>query len=281
MLRIASLARPAVAQRRTLVSAVLLDRDWQNKSSAELKAELSKYGLSQKGNKATLITRIQEYEQKHRAEVVVPTPSPASQAGQVRQASTTTDVPGIPETAQPPPPPLPQDFIAVKLPDLSGPDPQPPIQIPSTPDFWESSLEKTPHAAVAEPLEPGLPKLLVVGGSETHHGGGPSSQAHEIEDPSRAPPQSYPSSSPSSSSGFASFFHNLAGVLGIPPGGLKLPQRAEEAKRVLSEMGVPESMETSSAGKNYERKLDAQEKRGVWVLLGLLAGGWLIGGVNS
>ncbi|KZT26540.1 hypothetical protein NEOLEDRAFT_1132051 [Neolentinus lepideus HHB14362 ss-1] len=274
--RSSALARPA--SRRTLVSTVLLNRDWQNESLADIKAALRKHGLSQKGNKATLITRMQEYEQQRGIDLVAPTPSPASPAGQARKAST-TNVPGIPGTAQPPPPPLPQDFIAVKLPDLSTPDPELPVQIPSTPDFWESSLEKTPHAAVAEPAAPAAPKLLVVGGSATHHGGGPSGEAYELEEPSQPPPSSpAPSSSPYA---ISALWRDLADDIGIPPEGLKLPERTKEAKRVLSELGVPEATETSGAEKNYERKLDGQEKRGVWILIGLLFGGWLAGGVNS
>ncbi|EPQ58017.1 hypothetical protein GLOTRDRAFT_109995 [Gloeophyllum trabeum ATCC 11539] len=273
MLRFASssIARPAVAhRRRNLVSTVLLNRDWQTESVADLKQELRKRGLSQKGNKATLITRILEHEQQRSIEHV--SPSPAAPAGQVRKASS-TNVPGLPESAQPPPPPLPQDFIAVKLPDLSGPDPEPPVQIPSTPDFWESSLEKTPHAAVAEPVEPAPPKLHVVAGSATHHGGGPSAQVHDSEEvpPPPAPEPAQPTTA------LGSLFRDVAEDLGLPTqSARKVVESAQEQF-----LGTPESTETSGDVKSYERKLDSKEKRGVLVLVGLLVGGWLAGGLNS
>jgi len=58
---------------------------------------------------------------------------------------------------------------------------------------------------------------------------------------------------------------------------------------VADDIGVPTSWETGETAKmsstkenDYSRPLDKDEVKGVWVLVGLLAGSWVLGGiVNS
>ncbi|OCH94943.1 hypothetical protein OBBRIDRAFT_788681 [Obba rivulosa] len=185
---------------------------------ADLRQEAKKRGLSLKGSKATLITRLQSDDQRRTAP---PAPAASRSSQPVRKAST-TELPGVPSTPSPPPPPsFPKEFLEVKLPDLSTPAPQPQVQIPFLPDFWDSSRVKAESAPQA-PETSTNPKMIAVAGDSTHPGGGP---LHNVYVPSNS---------------------------GSPPDG---------------QGSAPPS-----------RSLTPEEKRGVWQLLGLLAGCWIVAG---
>ncbi|KDR81651.1 hypothetical protein GALMADRAFT_239727 [Galerina marginata CBS 339.88] len=165
MLRLARLPpriRPVQPNCRSLVSSALLSRAWQNESIAELRSEAKLRGLSAKGSKAALASRIEDYE-KNLA-------FPGSRNASTTQATPTTSpppsiIPGNPEL----PPTSHKAVFDVKIPNLSQPAVQEAVQVPYLPDFWQSS------APSIDPVsEEPQPKLLVVAGVDTHHGGGPS-----------------------------------------------------------------------------------------------------------
>lgn len=64
-----------------------------------------------------------------------------------------------------------------------------------------------------------------------------------------------------------------------------LPTSFKAARLTEGQRAVVDSlMETTNSvnqEKQYSRPLDKQEQRGVWVLLGLLGGSWLLGGVMN
>lgn len=212
----------------------------------ELAQSTHEYSYS-KGNKATLITRLQHDDERRAIPPASVTSQPVSRA--VRHAST-AEVPGIPSSApsSPPPPAFAKDFLEVKLPDLSQPEPEILVQIvslivtrshnfsamcavghathfdfcavkPFVPDFWDSSRVKAESAPQASGSS--TPKMIAVAGDATHHGGGPS---HKVYVPSESPATGAQDATPAS------------------------------------------------------RPLTRDEARGVWVLLGLLAGSWLAAG---
>jgi hypothetical protein len=78
------------------------------------------------GNKSTLITRLQEFE---REQLKHAGPPPTIQQ-QVRLAST-TEVPGMPSSAEPSPipPNYPKEFLDVKIPNVSQPPIERPVEI--------------------------------------------------------------------------------------------------------------------------------------------------------
>jgi len=135
------------------------------------------------GNKANLITRIQEHDKRQTLEAVSTRDPPVPAGAQVRYnssaaASTTTSgseasgpVPGIPLAAQPTADLSATAFTNVNLPDLSQPDPEWPTPIPFYPDFYDSIHHPTPYKTAPEIADSGLPKVVVVAGSATHHGG--------------------------------------------------------------------------------------------------------------
>jgi len=238
MIRIALATRPT--QRRFFVSSVLLTRTWENESTSVLKRELKDRGLSPKGNKSTLIPRILDHEQR-----------------QSRNASTA--IPGIPPSQHPTE--TLEEFTNINLPDISQPDLEADVQIPFVPDFWDSSLVKTASAV----SEPPLPKLLVVAGVDTHHGGGPSHNLHDEHHPSRD------SSVHASTMAPSGFWEDVAQDIGIPTNIF-----AEHPKRAVFDH-IPDA--SGSVPTKHSRALDKDEARGLWVLFGLLAGTWILGGV--
>lgn len=95
-----------------------------------------------KGNKSTLITRIQEHEENS---VTSPSP-PVHTPGAIRSASTqpkkTSQAvsPGIPLAAQPNSASSNYDFLAIKLPNLSQSPPNAPVQVVSLIRFIFAAL---------------------------------------------------------------------------------------------------------------------------------------------
>ncbi|TFY78341.1 hypothetical protein EWM64_g5667 [Hericium alpestre] len=245
-----------VRNNRNLVSSVLLTRTWENKTVADLKEEAKKRGIPARGNKATLITRIQEHDQRLAAESVASPEPPAH----TRNASTAA----APSTSSPPPPPpsvYPKNFLEVKIPDLSASPPEPPIAIPLVPDLWESSrIKAETEAQPAE--EPTAPKIVVVAGSSTHAAGGPTYNLEPAFDVTfESPPTS-------------------ATTTRVPP----LDEQgvwADIAEDLCLPTKLPElKAELKSDHRDYSRKLSPDEARGLSYVLGAVAsfwvGGWML-----
>ncbi|KAI0670338.1 hypothetical protein C8Q78DRAFT_1035723 [Trametes maxima] len=259
---LAAQLRPAVAPRaRSFVSTVLLTKAWENETVAELRKEARKRGLPSGGNKATLITRLQQDDKR-----VTLSTEPVSTAPQVRHASTVdtpTEVPGVPSSADPV---YPKYNLDIHLPNVSQPIAEAPTPIPFLPDFWESSKVKR-DTAPSQPAPSYKPKVITVAGEITHHGGGPS---HNLYTPS--PPSSSAPARKEPTSLLGHLAADMAEDLSLPSS-FKLPTRAEV------QYDVAQKTQTSGGqGKTYSRTLDSDEQTGVWVLLGLFATSWLAAG---
>jgi len=236
------------------VSTVLLSKSWENETVAELRKEARGRGLSTSGNKATLVSRLRIHEEKRVAEAV-------RSAETVRHASTDTVLPGKPDI---PASASNTGYLSVKLPDLNTPPAEPPVQIPFVPDFWESASSKARRPMAQDPTPP---RMHVVAGPETHRDGGPMHYLVKQED---AQPKIVE--------------EQLEETLGShgpsPSGGL--------IRDIADDLGLPKSFSLGKeAGKNSDssgqtgrsRPLQREEQTGIWVLLGLLAGSWFVGGM--
>ncbi|PIL24034.1 hypothetical protein GSI_13785 [Ganoderma sinense ZZ0214-1] len=259
--------RQAIAsQRRSFVSTVLLTKAWENETVAELRKEARKRGLTSKGSKASLITRLQQDDHKK-----VFTSEPASVAPQTRAASTVssapatespTEVPGIPFNAEPT---HPKYLMDVKIPVYSQVQPEAPVPIPFVPDLWESS--KLRHESAPPAPEPSTgPKLVVVGGEAILSSGAPSYDVYSPTTASSSAPA--PSQArPEPKTEFGKLLAGMADDLGIPP---KLTLTRPE-----QQYDVAAKTETPGDQRNrYSRTLDGDEKTGLYVLLGIFAGSW-------
>ncbi|KAH8107115.1 hypothetical protein BXZ70DRAFT_1029386 [Cristinia sonorae] len=267
MLRTAALRahlRP-VAQRRTFVSTVLLTRSWENDTVVTLRQEAKSRGLSQRGNKATLITRLQEFDQKNPLQhVTSPTPVSNIPSQQTRLAST-TEVPGVPSSAEPPsPPPTYPKYSLDVIPSASQPAPEPLVQIPFVPDFWESSRVKK-AAAPEVPENASMPNLIAVAGDATHISPSPSHNLYTAPEPATTEAEK--------SSLEKSFFEDIAEDLFIPTSFPKPHTEGADLLTVTQTSGTQE--------KDYSRTLDKEEKTGLWILLGIFASSWVAAGVFS
>lgn len=128
------------------------------------------------------------------------------------------------------------------------------------PDLWDSSRIKAESAPPTEP-ESVTPKILAVAGAGTHYGGGPSHNLYDEPD--------VPSADSTPSRGPTGFWGGLADDLNLPTS-FKLPSG-------MPSYDGPKTTETSAGlGKDHSRTLDKDEIQGLWALLGLLTGTWLV-----
>ncbi|KAF8447720.1 hypothetical protein L210DRAFT_3501283 [Boletus edulis BED1] len=230
----------STAHRRSFVSTVLLSRTWENETVVELRKEAKTRGLSTKGNKSILITRIQEHEQNVVASTSPPTYAPST----IRSASTNVvppakkvfqaASPGIPLAVHPHSA-LKTDFLAIKLPDLNQPPPNPPVQV-----------------------------LHVISGSVTHYDGG---SAHNLEEHDEGdPPSTTVQAGDSPASKEVGFKADFWETLGLP--------RSFSVRRTLSEAAQVQE----HGSQTRSRPLTDEEKKGLYILFGIIGGSWLVAG---
>jgi hypothetical protein len=132
---------------------------------------------------------------------------------------------------------------------------------PFVPDYWESSKNK-PKPATPESTGP---KVSIIASAATHLGGGPSHALHDVDEPlALAKNPSAPVN--------GGFYSDVANDLGLPT--------SVEVPTVQWQFSETDAA-TKVTPKSYSRKLDPDEVRGVWVLLGLLAGSWIVSGVTK
>jgi hypothetical protein len=121
--------------------------------------------------------------------------------------------------------------------------------------------------------EPALPKLLVIGGTSTHLDDGPSHNLHDSQSEisSHLPLETSSLSLSSSQRETGGFWRDVADDIGVPMnfGMQAVPKAVLEA---IPKIGGPSQ-------KTYSRPLNTDESNGVWVLFGLLAGTWVVGGL--
>lgn len=131
---------------------------------------------------------------------------------------------------------------------------------PFLPDFWTSSEVK---AQEQKPPQPERPKISLAAGAETYPAGGPT---FNLSPAGETDLGSVPSLAPSTPSGSAP--RKYSGLVGDVLDDLGVPHDVLASSSIAKERGP------ASTGRGQSRPLDADEKRGVYVLLGLLLGSW-------
>jgi len=132
-----------------------------------LKKEARNRGLSSKGNKSDLISRIQEHEQLNSSsapDIQKSNLSSVSAPSETSVAGTNGEVPGIP-LVSPAPTPF---YLNVALPNAAYDEPEPPVSIPYTLDFWDSSTPESTPEDVVPKMALVTPKMVVIAGKETY-----------------------------------------------------------------------------------------------------------------
>ncbi|KZV86549.1 hypothetical protein EXIGLDRAFT_774513 [Exidia glandulosa HHB12029] len=161
--------------------------------------------------------------------------------------------------------------LDVKLPDISR-DPQaealePQAKVPFVYDFWDSKAKNAAAAAqaaaeAAATTLPGLPKVITAAGTATHLGGGPSSNAYE-------PPIEQAQPVIRTAGQVSGVWGGLADDIGLPS--------TDEIRNSLAKITDPASTPPLPKSKD----LTEDDKKGLWMLVGLIAGGWIAGGIFS
>ncbi|TDL24770.1 hypothetical protein BD410DRAFT_896394 [Rickenella mellea] len=255
------------AAQRNLVSSVLLTRPYEGKSLVELKQEAKKRGLTVSGTKASLISRIYAEDQRREREAL----SPAAASPQhSRNLSSSTPRPAEPTSATP----TSRHSFTVFLPDLTKPPPEPPIQIPFAPDFWESS--KVRAAEEAKEAQPATPKIHTMAEPSTHLAGGPSHNVYQPKGHHHADVHAE-EHLPELPSRLTGIWKDIVDDLNIPTS--FTPRKAGHEAEAALRASLPDF--DSGHEKSYSRPLDVDERRGIWTLLGIFVGSLVVSRVAA
>jgi hypothetical protein len=132
------------------------------------------------------------------------------------------------------------------------------------PDFWDSKPISKPQTA-----EPRLPKLVIIAGADTHHGGGPSHNLLDEHRHSAHLTDSHIVPAPMNTTVPSGLLQDIVQDLGVSSS-VNLPS-------IKGVAGSFSQAKEKPAGQS--RDLNKDEIRGLWILLGLLAGSWVLGGL--
>jgi len=113
---------------------------------------------------------------------------------------------------------------------------------------------------------------VLMSGADTHHAGGPThnlSQLGEAAQPAHAAP---------AASTQGGILQDIIDDLGLPTPLFKAPQDPAAALEALPY--APQS-DASPSETSYTRPLDKDDKTGLWVLLGIFLGSWVVAGVAA
>ena len=148
-----------------------------------------------------------------------------------------------------------------------------PLRQPFLPDF-DSSQARTADAIHHGPTsEAPRRKVLVVAGAATHHAGGPSygpSHHSEVDDDHGVHEPAAPKTG---------FWGDVIADLGLSPSfaaSASLIKARDTVSSVAKSVWEPTQAKQQPS---LSRPLNADEARGVWILLGILGGSWLAGGL--
>lgn len=142
---------------------------------------------------------------------------------------------------------------------------------PFVPDFWDSKAKSAAAEAATQSSEPPLPKVVTAAAEGTLPGGGPSSRIYQSSETIKAFKE-----------GGKQTPKETSGVLSD-----SLSKLSSLASRASSSGGQVASDEfVAKAGAEHEvgdvkRELNHEEIRGLYVLLGIVGGGWLLGAIFS
>ncbi|WWC70701.1 uncharacterized protein I206_104652 [Kwoniella pini CBS 10737] len=314
---------PVRPRSRSLASAVLLSsqRNWKSETVVTLKSELKKRGLSQQGNKATLVTRLESSETSNLLGPLPPFPSSTNNTNGnsipngIRSISTSATLSQPPKSSKKGTTSSPANSSSTDTKEdpqvlTTGPqissqrteaikvDPIEPEQITVAPGLPQSDVASsssgerldlrfpgsqseqevdqviplTPDnfsSGVSSDSAPSLPapKVLTVASASTHLEGGPVHGTHESTDAHEFEKDNEPS------------IKDLPGLGEALRNVLTSPARAWTNSGIkLPEINLPKSSESKNEYKSEKRGLNDDERRGVWVLAGVLTLGLALGG---
>jgi len=182
--------------------------------------------------------------------------------------------------------------LDVKTPDLEGPEESAyaePVSVegslrsfltysrdifdlpkPFVPDFWDSKAKTAAAEAAAQLPEPPLPKVVTASAESTLPGGGPSSRIYQPSEMIKAFKEGGKQNVTGTSEALSNPLSKLSSLANLGSFSKNQATSEEFIAKPSAERGVGDAKE-----------LNDEEVRGLYVLLGIVMGGWLLGAILS
>ena len=269
--------RAARVQSRFLASTVLLPKtseQWQEHTLSQLRTEAKRRGLAMGGNKTKLVERLVAHsEVSERPSAPAGAPSLASTPARQRWISSSShlqaEAPGDkfkPRWAR---------SLDVKLPETPEEVDEGPV-IPFLAQKFDSPASES--ASPPQELPSSAPRVVTVASAATHIGGGPSHAIHEATDAHALESEA---GSKSSSGGLGGLLHELGISFNFNFKDSTSSAVNEILQPVASGIATPTIDKDTSNLKDAQRDLNEEEKRGLWVLGGIVIGGLVLGSLGN
>jgi hypothetical protein len=182
--------------------------------------------------------------------------------------------------------------LDVKTPDLEGPEENAyaePVSVedslhlfltysrdifdlpkPFVPDFWDSKAKTAAAEAAAQSPEPPLPKVVTAAAEGTLPGGGPSSRIYQPSEMIKAFKEGGKQNATETSGTLSNSLSKLPSLANLASSSKKQATSEEFIAKPGAEREVGDAKELSH-----------KEVQGLYVLLGIVVGGWLLGAIFS
>jgi hypothetical protein len=183
--------------------------------------------------------------------------------------------------------------LDVKTPDLEGPEDNTyaePVSVedklhlfltysrdtfdlpkPFVPDFWDSKAKTAAAEAATQSPEPPLPKVVTAAAEGTFPGGGPSSRIYQPSETLKAFKESGKQNAAKTSGTDSNSLSKLSSLANLTSSSGKWATSEDFISKPSAEREV----------RGAKKKLNHEEVRGLYVLLGIVGGGWLLGAIFS
>ncbi|CAE6460194.1 unnamed protein product [Rhizoctonia solani] len=262
-------------QARSLASTVLLPKtpeQWQEYTLAQLRTEAKQRGLATGGSKSKLVQRLVAQNQTNeRSSTSAESSSTAYSHARQRWISTggyfQAESSGDKFKARF------SRTLDVKIPSTPEPIDEGPV-IP----FLAQKFDSPPSESASPPQEPPVntPKVVTVASAATHVGGGPSHAIHESTDA-----HSLESKAGNQSIGIKGLLEELGLSLNFNFKDTANNTANEFLTPVTSGISLPSVGKDTTNLKDAQRELNQEEKKGLWVLGGIVLGGLVLGSFGN
>ena len=142
---------------------------------------------------------------------------------------------------------------------------------PFVPDFWDSKVKNAAAEAAAQSPELPLPKVVTASAESTLPGGGPSSRIYQPSETIKSFKEGGKQDAAETSRILSNSLSKLSSLANLA---------SSSEKQATSEEFIAKPSAERQVG-DARRELNHEEVRGLYVLLGIVGCGWLLGAIFS